>query len=184
METLESYQIKIDGLCFAVEITADYGMGMPWEEYDGYGVIEKRRYTRGYRPEKSPNEIILYADNDTAWIYDVKATLKKAKKEAWGIENPPADWSKKQIRAEAVKRDIDYCKKWLTGDMFCVAVGVTYADNPDYVDNIGGVEASYLAGGFDDAKWHANLMAGYLADQIKKEKRETEYWASRDVCTV
>lgn len=179
--TIESYQIDIDGNEFTVEINADYGMGLPWIEYDGYGVVEQRT-NRSYmqKPKKAPHEVILWQEGPMAYFYDIKATIDKAKQEGWGVANPPADWTKKQIRTEAIKRDMENCRRWLTGDNFWVWVRVKCGD---YSDSLCGIEATY-SDGLKDAKEYALEIAQELASQIKKEKSESDYWASRDVCTV
>lgn len=179
-DTVESYTINIDGNEFIVEIYPDYDMGLPWEEGDGYGVIEQRRYRRGYCPEKAPHEIILRTEDGDAFIYDIKATIEKAKREDWGIANPPANWTRKRIQAEAIRRDIAECRKWLTGDNFWTRVKIECGD---YSDSLCGIEAT-CSDGLQYAKEHAKEMAQALASQIKNEKQESDYWASRDVCTV
>lgn len=182
-DTIESYTINVDGNEFTVEIHPDYCLGMPWAECDGYGVIEKRQYC-GYSSRryinKAPHEVILHAEGNTAWIYDIRATIEKAKREDWGIANPPANWTRKQITAEAVKQDMAECRKWLSGDNFWTRVKIECGD---YSDSLCGIEATY-SNGLQYAKKHATEMAQAIASQIKNEKQESDYWASRDVCTV
>lgn len=177
MCTIESYTIDLDGNEFAVEIYPDYDMGLPWAECDGYGVIEQRQYC-GYSSRrhinKAPHEVILHAEGVTAWIYDIRATIEKAKREDWGIANPPANWTRKRIQAEAIRRDIAECRKWLTGDNFWVLVRVK---SGDYVDARSGIEATY-PDGLQYAKEHAKEMAQALASQIQKEKD------GRDICAA
>lgn len=76
--------------------------------------------------------------------------------------------------------DIEECRKWLNGDKFWVYV---YVECCDYSDSLGGIEATY-SDNLQYAKEHAQEIAQTLNNQIKKERGEVDYWASRDVCTV
>lgn len=180
METpIKTDTFALEGVEFTAHFYPDYDLDWPWIEYDGYGAVREK--PRHYK--KAPHEIII---NDSH-IYDVKATIKKAKAEGWGIAKPPAEWTKKQIIAEAIKRDIKTVRKWLNGDAFWVTCEVKSGDCAEY---LGGIAVEDYD--FDDAvKYHASGLAHQILTQKRAawrkaltEARARRYWASRDVVTV
>lgn len=183
----DSEEFTVDGVAFTAQFSYDCDRGYPWQEYDGMGEI-RTAYSRYGKPAKKPGEIIIHYDQGQYWIYDFAATMEKAKTEEWG---PKVDGLTKNQNAEkAVLRDMDYCKKWLSGDVFWCIVTVFADNDPDQYESMGGVEYENYS-----ENPYSLECAKELAEEILYEKRKTwrkaltearnrRYWASRDVATV
>ena len=117
------------GESFRVEIVHDDGMGMPWNEFDGHGVVSD--WDR--RPKK-PGEVILTGDRREAIFYDVQASTAIALRDGWCASTVDAELlrvgsiSKREAAHRAVLADIVYCRKWATGESYFVGVVVTPLD--------------------------------------------------------
>jgi hypothetical protein len=170
-----SETIEFMGLTATVRIEQDCDMGAPWEEHDGHGVIRlEGRYGSG----KKPGEKLLRTNGSSRYYYDIPATIAKAKREGWGIENPEG-LTKKQIIAKAIEHDIKYCEDWLLDNWhwcgYVVSIGDEHAESCWGFDD----EDIALSEGVAAAKWR-------LRGQWRKalhEARERKYWACRDICT-
>jgi len=124
-------------------------MRAPWVEYDICGVISERLGSySGYRGySKAPGERILHSDNGYLWVYDWQATMQKAKTEGWGCDveklakklgHAP---TKGEILHEAVERDYQFCRGYLTGDWYYVVIRVEDTETGE-CEYLGGVESS------------------------------------------
>jgi hypothetical protein len=122
-------------------------LGLPWKEHDGHGVIREAEASTGYST-KEPREVILHDNGRTIWLYDVQASIKLAKQYGWGVSGNNAALlqeklgrypSKKQITAEAVRLDIEFCRKFLQGDVRWFTVSCWKTNDPDNKEYMGGV---------------------------------------------
>src|SRR5688572_7253649 len=69
-----------EGRMFKFELKADDGMGEPWKEHDGHGIVSD--WTRA---SKKPGELVLFTDRyESRRYYNVAETLKIAKRDGWG----------------------------------------------------------------------------------------------------
>jgi hypothetical protein len=136
MKMIDSKLIEHNNREYRVEIGADIDTRYPWGEYDGHGVLRM-----GRSKDKRPGENLILADDRSYWFYDVQVTMVKAKAEHWGISGSTEGMTKGQIIAEAVRRDMEYCTEWLSGDRFWCIVEVTDTDTGES-KCVGGVEYS------------------------------------------
>jgi hypothetical protein len=171
--------IEHAGLTFMVAIEHDYNMGRPWEEHDGHGPVRTSR-TDGWGRwnSKRAGEVVLSSDRFTCWLYDVAEALRIAKRDGWGLS--PKNRAKladklkreptaKEVRAEAVRLDMEHLRGWLEGRWHWCIVVVTLLDTDrdetwEY-DTIGGIESD--AGEYLD-EVAADLAAG-IADRVGQD---------------
>jgi hypothetical protein len=108
-----------DGTIASVRIEPDDGLGPPWKEHDGHGVVSDWRRT----DSKVPGERILCTDHGHALFYDVQETTKIAKRDGWGCGVEGHDHKTEGERvACAVDQDFDYCRRFANGDWGWVGV--------------------------------------------------------------
>lgn len=179
----------------------DSGMGYPWSEHDGHGVIECRRY-----PGKSPGEVLLYQDRGEYWFYNVQSTVKLATRDGWGLDPLGLEKlisklrrtpSKREVTAESVRLDMEYCRKWLNGHIWWVGCVVCLFDDKGRkiaTDSCWGFESndeSSLLEFAESAAWGLAESQGLDLESRRKawraalrETRERKYWQSRDMVTV
>jgi hypothetical protein len=191
--------LTFEGRDFEVALYSDTDTGPPWEECDGYGSI-RTVYGSGL-PSKLPGEVIIHADRGTYWLYDFKGATEEAKRDGWGLsDTEKAKLAKKlgreptagQIRQEAVKRAMDFCRRWLNDDWWWIGVCVRIIgpggepEGDEFEHALWGVES-------DGDYWKevAEELAGDILHEKRKawraalrERRERRYWASRDIVTV
>lgn len=117
----ETRDIEQNGTTYRVEFIADYDMGAPWKEYDGYGIVSDWESR-----DKKPGEVVIASDRRGAKrFYDVAATTRIAKRDCWGVSN--ADTSKMtpaQITALAVQRDMERMRDWCNDSWHWCGVSV------------------------------------------------------------
>ncbi len=184
----------------------DGGIGYPWDEYDGHGVIR----TESPSYSKAPGEFILYRDRGDVYIYDIRATLPIARRDGWGLsESAMADLTRRlgrmptrrEITAESVRQDAEYCRGWLEGRYSWVGIVVKLRD-PDGgtidQESVWGFEFDSWGGSGDDLESEARGIARGLIESngidfdsrreawraALREAREARYWVARDVQTV
>lgn len=131
MYTLHGDTIQAHGLTFKLSIEQDEASSNPWEDCDDFGVVRKASANRctGFI-DKSPGERILSTGDYGcySWVYDWNATLVKAKREAWGLSDRPANWdglTKKQRTELAVQRDFDFLRAWCDSEWVWACVCLT-----------------------------------------------------------
>lgn len=181
----DKFEFDVEGVEFTCEVEVDNDLRYPWEEYDGYGVITMA-YTWSLKGiDKKPGQIILHHGERGcySYLYDVQASQKKALKEGWGyVGDDEFGITKRQRAAEAVKRDIEECRKWLRGDKFWVTIRVYPTELGDEAaEYLGGIECDCYDASY--VKECAYDLAEMIAHRLKKEAAEAEHWASRDVVT-
>jgi hypothetical protein len=161
-------------------------MGLPWEEQDGHGLIRQIHRSFG-KPDKKPGEVILYGERGSYWIYDVAGTTKIATKDGWGLgeereqalgemlRRPP---TKKEITAEAVRQDMDFCRKFLSGDIVWFTVSCWSEEDPDAIEYLSGFLCEHGDSYLEDA---AKMMAGdYLVLKESAQKELLDKQAARE----
>lgn len=129
MYTGQTFDFTHEGREFRATIHADdWCHGAPWERECGHGPVRKIRNKR----DKRPGEYIIGGVCDsmcTAYAYDVQAAQAQALKDGWGFEGAdPATMTKRQIAAEAVKRDIKHLEGWVCDHWCYIGVGVQALD--------------------------------------------------------
>ncbi len=181
------------GITVRIEYFYDHDMGRPWENAYWHGVI-RSAYSYYGKPEKKPGEVLIPCGRGNYWVYDWQESTRIAKRDGWGVSNPPAGLTQKQITALAVKADFDYLRGWINDDWYYVGVVCTVLDSDgeetdisdscwgfetlnDYHETAGREMADALAESTHKARLHQWRAA-------LKEARARKYWACRDVETV
>jgi hypothetical protein len=104
---------------------------------------------------KLAGEVELHYEGGTSWFYDVQGAMKRARKDGWGLgeadrvrlaaeltarrrwadpQAPDIDHrtlTRGQVCAEAVRKDMEYCRDWLRGDRWWSALWVRVKEVPD-----------------------------------------------------
>ena len=150
--------ITIDGLTFRVSVKHDEGMGAPWKEHDGHGIVSEWT-ARG----KAPGERVLAHDGASYRYYDYQGTLARAAKDGWGIApDEAAGLTKRQITARAVDSDYERMRAWCADEWDWVYVCVTLLDTDGAPtkerESCGGIES--------DAGEYLDEIARELAGEI------------------
>lgn len=181
------------GIAVLIEYFYDQDAGKPWENSDGHGVI-RSAYSYYGKPEKKPGEVLIQGERGSYWIYDWQESTRIAKRDGWGVSNPPAGLTRKQITQLAVQKDFDFLRGWLDDDWHYVGAVCTVLDSDgeetdisdscwgfetlnDYHETAGREMAESLAESIHKARLHQWRAA-------LKEARARKYWACRDVETV
>lgn len=113
---------------YKVEVEDDLLAEPPWIECDGHGPVSCWEN----RP-KRPGELVLARDGKFKLFYDFAEAVKIARKDKWGISNPPEPMTAKQIAAAAVRKDYEYLLGWINGDWRYVNVVVTSLKNGEWL---------------------------------------------------
>lgn len=177
------------GRTFSAETPYDDSHGAPWEECDGHGPVSewKRAEKWSYGANKAPGEWVLHADRGSIRTYDAAEAQRIALRDGWGLA--PADEAalaqrlgrvptRRQIAAEAVRRDFEYLRRWCADQWHYVGVVVTLLDADDDATD----ETESLWGIESDSGDYLEETARELADQIcarldAQEQAEREAWA-------
>lgn len=148
-------KFDLDGVSFCWESDWDGDCSPLWVEFDGVGVVLHR-----YSARKAPHEVLIRTEVGCHWFYDVRASMRKARKEAWGLsEGEAVGLTKRQIIAKAIKADMDYCKEWAKGGRDFVYIKVWSEEQPEVVGYLGGIEHAatetpeYLISCAHDVAW-------------------------------
>jgi hypothetical protein len=114
---LESGEVfKYEDRLFGFEVIRDEGMGEPWKEHDGHGIVGE--WTRR---GKAAGERVLVRDRESYRYYDVAGTMGRAKKEGWGIGDAEEGEMEKrlgrkptkgEILVGAVEMDYEHLRDW------------------------------------------------------------------------
>ena len=130
------------GIRFRVQFPFDEFTSAPWEDCDGHGIVSEWT-TR----DKAPGERVLVTDRSSRRYYDVRATLAIARRDSWGVANPPTGASKRQIAALAVEHDYQYLRGWCNDEWHYCGVVVTREDTGEdrSIWGIEDTEGAYLA---------------------------------------
>lgn len=145
-----------NGILFTLTTEHDPDMGRPWEEHDGHGVIR----VANRETSKRPGERVLYRDNWSTYLYDIPATLAKAKAEGWG--DGDGRTAKERI-ADAVERDYRRLKAWCDDEWHWMGVIVTLTiGQHTYRQSVWGIES-------DAGNDYIMQTARDLADEVLAE---------------
>lgn len=182
---------------FEVSLFDDGDNAAPWENSDGHGPV--RFISDNESLEKG--ETVLCNMDGGRYVYNFGQALLTASRDGWGLapdelarltQTLGKKPSKGQIRAAAVRADMDYLRGWCRDDWGYVGVCV----------RIIGADGEPIGGKFDNALWGVETSGDYwqevareLADEILhhrrkawrdalSEARSVRYWASRDIQTV
>lgn len=192
---MDEFDFEHAGLSFRCIVEQDTDIGPPWEENDGHGSI-RTVYAYHSQPSKKPGEVIIHSERGDHWIYDYSGAVETAKRDGWGFSGMDrATMSAGQIAAEAVRRDMRYCREWLRGDRCWAQIEVFRIDadgeRMGESEYLGGIDSGYSREDRDYLRQCAEELAGQIVDQARKawrealrEVREARYWAARDVDTV
>lgn len=154
-----------DGDCFThrghtFKFATEYDdtIGEPWREYDGHGIVSD-----WVRRDKLPGERVLAGDRGSKRYYDVRGTMRIARRDGWGCGDPAHTHRTDRERAAcAVDRDYQRLRAWLRGTWYYVVVYVQLV-TPGYAsDN----RRAYLGGVESDAGEYLEAIARELADEI------------------
>jgi hypothetical protein len=151
-------KIERKGVQFVYDVEADSDMGYPWDESEGHGEIVFANRT------KRPHEVIIGENRNGRFFYNVKESQAKAVRESWGSGG-------RKEAAEQVAQDIEFCKRFLDGDICWQQIAVYPVGAP--------TEAQYLDGILSE--WndeHLLECVIQLADEILAE-REAKYNAAK-----
>lgn len=165
------------GHWFLVEVERDEDMGEPWKVHDGHGVISQWTCRN-----KLPGERVLVEDRGSRRYYDIEATMKRAKRDGWGLDaKDTEDLTKKlgraptkgEIIAEAVEQDYQRMKAWCNDDWYWVYVKVTLLDvggkKTEFRNSLGGIDG-------DDQEDYLKEVAEELADECIDEAEAVDYF--------
>lgn len=120
MTCYETRDIEKNGKFYRVEFHFDEGMGAPWKEHDGHGIVSDWESR-----DKKPGEVVINTDHGSNRFYDVSETTRIAKRDGWGLnDDARAELAKKlgraptagEIRAEAVRLDLERMAGWCNDD--------------------------------------------------------------------
>ena len=148
MYTGQTFDFTHCGKEFRATIHNGSDHGAPWDNECGHGPIRIIRDKR----DKRPGEYIIgdvYDSRCTAYAYDVQAAQAQALKDGWGFEGAdPATMTKRQIAAEAVKRDIKHLEGWVREEWCYIGVGVQALDaegepvGDEFAHSLWGIESN------------------------------------------
>lgn len=193
MYEIDEHRFTLRGLEFEARIYSDHSHEPPGECEDGHGsvrfVSDSETLRRG--------EVVLCDLDRGRWVYDFGAALLTASRDKWGLSAAGlaklgAKPTRGQIRAAAVRADMDHLRGWYRGDWQYVGVAVRAiaADGQPIggkLDNaIWGVESCgdyWLEVAREIAEEIADTRAGLWRAALR-EAREARYWQARGVETV
>lgn len=147
----DSDKFERGGRTFRVNMPHDDFDRCPWGDDDGAGIV-----TDWTSRDKAPGERLLCSDRSSSRFYDWAETMKKAKRDGWGLcdadkaalaEKLGRSPSASQIISEAVERDFDRMRRWCDGQWCYVGVIVTELESGES-DSLWGIEsdcADYIA---------------------------------------
>lgn len=128
MTCYETRDIEKNGKTYRVEFHTDDGMGAPWKEHDGHGIVSNWESR-----DKKPGEVVINEDHGSKRFYDVSETTRIAKRYGWGLNDEArAELAKKlgraptagEVRAEAVRLDLERMAGWCNDDWHWCGVEV------------------------------------------------------------
>lgn len=191
---MDKFTFEHAGMQFECVVSQDDVLRAPWDEHDGHGSV-RTAYRYYGKPDKRPGEVIIWSERGDHWIYDFAGAVKKARAEKWGFTGARVFMTPNQIAAEAVRRDMDYCREWLRGDRMWASIEVYRVDAEGErigeSEYLGGIDYGYSSEDDKHLREYAAELAGTIADAARtawlaalKEARARRYWAARDVETV
>ncbi len=177
----------VDGYTAKLAVEWDTDTEAPWEHCDGHGPVSDWE-TR----DKAPGELVLSSDRNSKRFYDFAEACKLALRDGWGSKNCREGMTAKEKAATAARDDFDFLYGWANDQWHYVGVCVTvyYGGVQVADDSLWGVEdcgdywrevaAEMIVGAMDQDKRQRKAHA--IA--ARRESKERNYWAARDVATV
>jgi hypothetical protein len=150
-----------NGRTFRVKIEHDDDGAAPWERADGHGPVSD--WTRR---DKRPGEWVLSSDRNSKRYYDAQDAARLARVDGWGLDDEArAELAAKlgrepkpgEVRAEAVRRDFEFLRRWCADQWHYVGVTVSHVQSGND-ESLWGIES--------DADEYIMETAHELADQI------------------
>ena len=145
------------GYTFTFRTERDEGMGAPWKEHDGHGIVSEWT-TR----DKRPGEVVIASDRNSKRYYDVQASTAIARRDGWGCGDATHTHATAGERiACAVERDCDHLRRWCADLWSWIGVIVEYQDRHGKV-----TERESLWGIESEPREYLAEVAEELADEI------------------
>lgn len=156
----DTYTFKHEGLTFRATVRHDEGMGEPWKENDGHGIVSEWT-TR----DKRAGERVLISGRGSKRYYDFAGTMAIALKDGWGGEGR----TKREKAADAVEQDYKHLKAWCDDEWHWVYVTVDLLsvdgdEVPGSHESLGGMESTDEDGIKDAAMEMAETLAYQVGD--------------------
>jgi hypothetical protein len=155
-----------NGRRYTFKIEHDDGMGEPWKEHDGHGVVSD--WTRR---DKAPGEVIIASDRGSHRFYDIAGTTRLARRDHWGLSDASKarlaarigrEPKRGDIVAEAVRLDCERMRGWCNDQWHWCGVIVTSPEGE--TRSLWGIES-------DGYEYHAEV-AGELIDELESERAD------------
>lgn len=141
---IESREIEHRGLTFRVELEADQGHPVPWEDGDGRGVVvDRRERERLIEDMDAPRDRFRpMGDQGHDLYFDWEATRAKAAEESWGVTpEKAAGLTQDQILDAAVEQEYEFLRGYCTGAWSYIGIVVSLQAFPDATRSVWGIES-------------------------------------------
>lgn len=106
-----------DGFTVRATIHNDDSGIIPWEEYDGHGIVSEWT-TRA----KRPGERVLVADRHSRRYYDIQESMTIARRDGWSDGNPVDGEPAGARAAKAVEADFQRLRAWCNNEWCYVGI--------------------------------------------------------------
>ena len=160
-----AFKFEHEGHKFSADDIYDEGMGAPWEEHDGHGIVSDWT-TRA----KRPGELVLCSDHGSKRFYDFQASVKRARAEGW--DAAPYGGTKGERAHRATLADFEHLKAWCEDRWHwcCVTVALLddYGDEMGETASLGGIESSSTEYLKEAAEELAGEILWSLSDRLKQ----------------
>lgn len=176
-----------DGYTAIVRMDYDADFGAPWENCDGHGIVSE--WTSR---DKKPGEFVLSEDSRgrSKRFYDFAQSVKIARRDGWDTA-PYGQGTNGERAHRAAMADFEYLRAWCRDDWHYVIVSIELQRNGETVadDSCGGIETFrdyWREWTAEQLRYHVNAdrtARANAAVHSRKETRERNYWACRDVVT-
>jgi len=110
------HYITRDGITYRIKLFQDDYADLPWESWDGSGVVEKK---------PGPGRLRLGA---SGYFYNFPASVERAKRDGWGYEGMEKDSPKKRA-SKAALNDYKFLNEWGLGNWEFAVLEVTRLEN-------------------------------------------------------
>lgn len=176
-----------NGLTFRIAIESDPDHGAPWGDEDGHGPVSDWRCYDQQDMGKRPGEWLLCTSGRfSARFYDAREAQQIALRDGWGIGSEERaalalklgrEPRKREIAAEAVRRDYERLRAWCNDQWCYVGVVVTLLDVESEMTD----ESNSILGIESDAGNYLTEVAHELADEIAARVGDRKFLMRRSV---
>lgn len=125
-------EFELNGFRFRATLEYDENQPVPWDEFDGYGVVSEWTHRA-----KAPNERILCTDRGAHRYYDMRASTEKARRDGWSYPGNFA--SKGEMIHAAVEYDFKRLRQWCEGHWYYAMMKVELFNSSEDM-YLGGIE--------------------------------------------